>query len=599
MSRTRSLSIRAKTTVFVVMTLGVLIGLIAVISFTSSLWRVEAIEDDHALEQLDRVNRQLDNSLADLGGTNSDWAWWDSSFNYLSGTDPDYVENNLYAEAFTPIGVDLIAFADNDGGIVYQAWFDDDGEQPIPEGLLDTIRPGGRFSDFTTDTRATPGGVIAADGSVFLVTSRAILQSDFGGEPPGIMIMARVIDAGFVTELAALTGLDLRLTPCSSADCAIPTLEPSIVKTASSISASGVVVAADGTSALHLQVDGPRDIYEQSIDGILSVLIVAIAVGVLAVLLTIAGLRRLVVGPLEELGATVAAVGRTNDPSLRANVDRRDEIGNLAADLNLMLTRLERSQNQLLDAKAEIEGASTAKSKFLSRVSHEVRTPLNGVLAYAQLLQLDDLEPDAADSVNQIVVAARHITQLVDEFLDIARIEAGAIPLTIETVDTTAVATEVIAITQPVAAEHGTSVMTTTTVPVAAAADTLRLRQVLLNLVSNAIKYGGTSHPVMIHIEERADRTFIVVKDHGPGIAADQIHRLFVPFDRLDADRGTKSGTGIGLSVTKQLVELMNGTIEVVSEQGTGTAFIVSLPAAASDSREQELTTTGSTVARA
>lgn len=595
MNQHNSLSIRAKTTVFVFTTLGLLIGLIAAISFLSSLSRIETIENDRAVEELDLVNRQLNNSLVNLSGTNSDWSYWDDSYEFVQDTNQEYIDDNLYAEAFTPIGVDLVAFADNEGSIVYEAWYTDDGEQAVPEGLLDTARTNGIFADFSTDTRAMPGGLVEADGSVFLVTSRAILWSDFGGPPAGVLLMARAIDSDFVTELAALTGLDVQLVPCTSGDCDTQTGAPSIDKTSNSITATSIVDAADGTAALRLQIDAPRAIYGQSIDGIRSVLIAVIAVGALAVLLTIAGLRRLVVEPLEELGATVAAVGRTNDPSLRANVDRQDEIGSLAGDLNLMLTRLERSQNDLLNAKAEIEGASAAKSKFLSRVSHEVRTPLNGVLAYAQLLQIDDLAPDSAESVDQIVVAARHITRLMDDFLDVARIEAGAIPLTMEVVDPTAIASEVIALTEPVAAEHGARVTLASSKPQAAIADTLRLRQVLLNLVSNAIKYGGTSHPVEILTMQRADRSFIIVKDRGPGIPADQLHRLFVPFDRLDADQGAKIGTGIGLSVAKQLTELMHGSIEVVSEPGTGTAFVVSLPNAQANDPENKSANVDST----
>ncbi len=578
MNRTSAWSIRTKTTIFVVATLGVLIGLVAVISFTSSLSRIEAIENDRAFGEVELVERQLENSLADLGGTNSDWAWWDATHQFALGEDPDYLDTNVYREAFTPIGVDLLVFLDTEGSVLQDVWYTDEGDLEVPEEVIDHARAGGLFSDFSADTQAAPGGLVQADGSVFLVTSRAILASDFAGEPAGVLLMGRVVDEAFVSELVALTGLDVQLTPCATGRCNARADEPTLTKTADHVTAATVVDAANGVPALHLEVVGDRTIYSESIVGIRSVLLVVLTVGAITVLLTIAGLRRLVVRPLEQLGATMAEIGRTNDPSLRASGDRRDEIGNLAADLNIMLARLERSQNELLAAKAEIEGASAAKSKFLSRVSHEVRTPLNGVLAYAQLLQLDDLDADSADSVNQIVVAARHITRLVDEFLDIARIEAGAIPLSIEVVDPSEIAAEVIALTQPVAAEHGTRVFLASAGARAAYADPLRLRQVLLNLVSNAIKYGGTSHPVEVSTAVRGHQTFIIVKDHGPGIQPDQMHRLFVPFDRLDADQGTKSGTGIGLSVTKQLVELMKGSIEVVSKPGTGTAFIVSLP---------------------
>lgn len=577
-TQTHTFSIRAKTTLFVIAALGILVGLVAGISAFSSHARIETIEDDRALEELDRVSRQLDNSIGDLGGTNADWAWWDDSYTFLQDGNQEFVDNNLYAEAFTPIGIDLFAYIDTDGNVISDAWYTDDGEQAVPEGLLDYARPGGEFADFASDTAAAPGGIVNVDGSVFLATVRAVIRSDFSGVPTGTLLMARAINADFAAELATLTGLDLQLTGCEAGVCGEQSSRPLISKTAEQISATGNINANDGTPALHLRIDGPRTMYRQSVEGIQTVLLAMLAVGALAVVFTIAGLRGLVVRPLENLGVTVADVGRTNNMSIRADVDRHDEIGVLASDLNVMLSRLERSQNELVAAKQQIEGASAAKSKFLARVSHEVRTPLNGVLAYAQLLQLDDLDSESGESVDQIIVAARHITDLVDEFLDIARIEAGTIPLSIDVVDPLALANEVIALTQPVAAENETSVTIARAETTAVLADPLRLRQVLLNLVSNAIKYGGTTRPIEVTCTIHGDRTHIVVRDYGPGIAPDQLHRLFVPFDRLDADGGTKSGTGLGLSVTKQLVELMDGNIEAESELGSGSAFIISLP---------------------
>ncbi len=319
--------------------------------------------------------------------------------------------------------------------------------------------------------------------------------------------------------------------------------------------------------------------YKESLDGIQRTLVILIAVGLFAVVFTVAGLRRLIIEPLERLGSTVAEVARTNDPSLRAPVSRTDEIGELAGGVNVMLARLENSQRQLVEAKAKVEGASEAKSRFLSRVSHELRTPINGVLAYAQLLQLDHPDGESRESVDQIITSARHITALVDEFLDIARIEAGAIPITIETISPAAITKEVIDMAQPLAHARGTTVELAGPHDALALADPVRLRQSVLNLVSNAIKYGPGDRPISVSITPQGSHTLIAVKDEGPGIPADQIDRLFIPFDRLDADKSDQKGSGVGLSVTKQLVELMHGTIDVESGSGIGTTFTITLPA--------------------
>ncbi|MCB1026771.1 MAG: HAMP domain-containing protein [Microthrixaceae bacterium] len=572
------MSIRTKTTLFVVITLGVLVALMVSIQFRSSLTRVEEIEEEQAIAQAERVVGQLDHTVDNVGGTNSDWGWWDATFEFAQDGNQEFIDDNVYADAFTPIGIDLLAVVDVDGNIVHQVWFTEDGEQSVPDGLLSLARPGAAFADFTTSPKATPGGLAEADGRVFVVTSRAILPSNEQGEHAGVLMMATEIDDGFVDDLAALVNLDVVVTPCSQESCAGLSTRPRISKTAEAITTDTVVEAADGTPVLRAQVAEERSIYQESVSGITRVLMILIAVGIAAVLITVAGIRRLVINPLDRLGSVVGEVGRTSDPSLRAEVDRSDEIGELAGGVNVMLARLQNSQRQLVDAKERIEGASDAKSRFLARVSHELRTPINGVLAYAQLMQLDPLDEATADSVEQIINAARHITALVDEFLDVARIEAGAIPLNLEPVNPAAIASEVIAMTKPLSEAQGTVISLAAPEDALVRADALRLRQAVLNLVSNAIKYGGSGRQVAISVRPSGRRFAIEVADEGPGIPADRLERLFIPFDRLDADDTGKQGSGVGLSVTQQLVELMDGTVEVTSEVGVGTTFTIVLP---------------------
>jgi signal transduction histidine kinase/sensor domain CHASE-containing protein len=574
-----TLPIRTKTTLFVVVTLGVLVALMVGIQFRASLARVERIEDEQAVAHAERVVRQLDNQVGSVGGINSDWGWWDATHEFVQDGNPEYIDDNVYADAFTPIGIDLLAIVDTEGDVVHDVWFSDDSELPVPDPLLALTKPSEALGDFAADTHATPGGIVEAEGSVFVATSRAILPSDESGASAGVLLMAREVDEEFVEDLAELVNLELVVEPCTAGSCEGLSSVPGISKTSGSITTNTASEAMDGTPVLQTQVTEARSVYQESVSGMQRVLIIMVGVGIAAVVITIAGIRRLVIDPLDRLGATVGDVARTNDPSLRATVDRADEIGELASGVNVMLARLQNSQQQLLEAKERIEGASEAKSRFLSRVSHELRTPINGVLAYAQLLQLDPLDDEAGESVDQIITAARHITALVDEFLDIARIEAGAIPLDIRPVDAGAIAAEVASMTKPLSGAQGTEVSLSTQGDTPVRADALRLRQAVLNLVSNAIKYGG-GQPVSIKVRPSGARVAIDVCDRGPGIPSDQIERLFVPFDRLDADKTGKQGSGVGLSVTRQLVELMDGTVEVTTELGVGTTFTIELPAA-------------------
>ncbi len=237
-------------------------------------------------------------------------------------------------------------------------------------------------------------------------------------------------------------------------------------------------------------------------------------------------------------------------------------------------------EQSLRAAQAEAERASEAKSQFLSRMSHELRTPLNAILGFAQLLELDQLPPEQASSVDQIERAGRHLLALINEVLDIARIEAGQLTVTPEAVRVGDVLDEVTALLGPVAEAAAVHMMVETSArrDRCARADRQRLRQVLLNLGSNAVKYNEPGGTVAFRIEDGAEqRIRISVSDSGPGIALEQQDMLFLPFSRLGAENSGVEGTGVGLALSKQLVEVMGGTIGVVSAPGHGSTFWVEL----------------------
>jgi len=247
--------------------------------------------------------------------------------------------------------------------------------------------------------------------------------------------------------------------------------------------------------------------------------------------------------------------------------------------------RVKERTQELVTALDAAERASRAKSEFLSRMSHELRTPLNAILGFAQILQLkaDALPAPARDQLRQIETAGWHLLELINEVLDLSRIESGTVTVSREPVAVAPLVTECVRMAEPLARRHDVQLASRAddAAGLHAIGDRTRLRQVVTNLLSNAIKYnrpGGTATVAVTHAAE--GRIEIAVADTGRGFTQQQLEQLFQPFNRLGAERGPVEGTGIGLVITKRLVELMGGTLDVATTAGAGSVFTIRLPAA-------------------
>ena len=269
----------------------------------------------------------------------------------------------------------------------------------------------------------------------------------------------------------------------------------------------------------------------------------------------------------------------------RAGVaERRGQQPVRLAGASTDITELKETQRQLELARERADAANAAKTAHVTRMVHELRTPLNAVLGYTQLLQrLEPLTERQRTSIGHVYAAGTHMLELTNEALDLARIEAGIIQLIPETLDIALLCDDCLALTHPEAERYGiTLVERLPGEPLPPLrADSLRVKQVLLNLLSNAIKYGGRNATVTVAVEPAAgDRLRIAVTDTGPGIPADQLGSLFTPFQRLGAAGSAIEGSGLGLSITRLLVEAMGGEIGVASTVGAGTTFWFELPVA-------------------
>jgi signal transduction histidine kinase/CheY-like chemotaxis protein len=321
---------------------------------------------------------------------------------------------------------------------------------------------------------------------------------------------------------------------------------------------------------------------------------------------------RVITGPVLRITGIAREVVATRDFSRRAPRSSDDEVAELVDSFNAMLReielrtgeldrlneqleqrvyertlQLETANAELELAMAEAQKANQAKSAFLSSMSHELRTPLNAILGFAQILTSDSMPAtpeQRKEFAGHIHKSGRHLLTLINEILDLAKVESGTVSLALEPVDMAGAIAECRAMVEPLAARRGVRLLFPDSCGSSAYADRTRVKQVLLNLLSNAIKYNREGGAVMLDCRRSgASAVRVSVQDTGIGLSRQQLDNLFQPFNRLGQEAGTEEGSGIGLVVTRRLVELMGGTVGVSSTAGVGSVFWFELPLAVTE----------------
>jgi len=232
-------------------------------------------------------------------------------------------------------------------------------------------------------------------------------------------------------------------------------------------------------------------------------------------------------------------------------------------------------------ARDEALSANKAKSEFLSSMSHELRTPLNAIIGFSQLLAMDCDDDAEAENIAEIEKAGHHLLNLINEVLDLSKIESGKVSINLEEIALADVLADCRSLSESLAKRFNIKLIIDSSTDLTVFADSTRLKQVLSNLISNAIKYNRANGKVTVTVSKKdfSERVRIEVEDTGPGIADDKHEQLFEAFNRIGAENSGIEGTGIGLMITRQLVEMMGGEIGLTSEVGVGSCFWVDIPA--------------------
>jgi signal transduction histidine kinase len=293
----------------------------------------------------------------------------------------------------------------------------------------------------------------------------------------------------------------------------------------------------------------------------------------------------------EEVAVEILRSGAT-DYVLKNNMQRLSPVVKRAIQEYRIRQSERKSQLETRRARDEAQKANAAKSRFLGRISHELRTPLNAIIGYTQLMQADPMSEEQQHCSEQILKAGEHLLQLINEVLDITRIESGVIPMKIQPTLLAPVIDRSVDLVRPLARDAKVSIsIDGGPCELNILADKDRLAQVLINLITNAVKYTRPNGYVFVECQqERPGFVKLLVRDTGLGIAPSKMERLFTPFDRLDLETNSSiPGTGLGLTVTKALVENMGGIIGVVSSENEGSIFWVEVPTSLQYPEEEDL----------
>lgn len=587
----------------------------------------EDLEKEHVVADTLRVRNELRHHLHRLDTFLWDWASWDDTFDFVFTSDAGYMESNLQIETFLEQSLNAMIIRDNSGDVVFGRGVDEQGQidNRIVNEVLGLIR-GVELPPISDEGGS--GGILTTSFGPMQIAVRPILLSSGEGKPAGTFLMGRLITRDMLESISSRLGIRFSAHPAEKHQFnetfpqLLQELETSptpIPRLKDADTISGFVLIRDlfGLPSMILEINAERKItkHGNKVSMYMLIILAAALAGFSAIIVLI--IHKRVINRVERLNREVKAIDLSGHRMVRVSKTGNDEISQLAGNINTMLVRIEEDQaalnhareglekevaartQELQEANRELKSLDKAKSRFLSATSHELRTPLTAIHGFIKLMKRTfkkHFHPLLADNPELSRKLSTHLEnyrvvnseterlgRLIDDMLDLNKIEAGKSEWRDETVDPAVILNAAAdSISGQFKARPDVKLLVEVPGPLPLLyVDKDRIHQVLINLLNNAAKFTEEGY-VKIGVREGLDAMVeFFVEDTGSGISPEDMEKLFEPFYQAQRseDADPSLGTGLGLAICRQIVTHYGGTIRIESEPNKGSTFIFTIPA--------------------
>ncbi len=557
----------------------------------------EALERDAAARDRSRISQLLSSDLRALEVLNMEYSLWDQTYEYALGNRPSYPDENLDPIYWHSVETHMMMLFGTDGELLYGLIADPEtGERlDLDKEFVDPLTPEhplvtiGSIEDNRKALLRTKSGLLQ-------VVSYPILKTSAEGPAAGTLISGQFLSDSRISELGRRAAASVELHALDFDDTRRQALPDAnrpfdihddtvdIVYTDDTIFSRQVLTDVSGRPIAVLEIGTPRDIANTGTKTIYAATLFLLVSGIIFLLSALVFLQQQIVGPLKRLTRRILQIQRTGNLNTPLDIESSDEVGALGKEFKALTARLAQAQSELESTRDEAIALAAAKGEFLARMSHEIRTPMNGILGMTELLRNTSLETTQRRYTDTIYSSAGSLLEIINDILDFSRIEAGRLEMERVLFDLREVAEETATSLADQAQQKGLelNVVVPPHMHALVLGDPLRLRQILTNLVGNAIKFTEKGEVILrLAANERNDDKLgvrIEVEDTGIGIPEDKQSEIFESFTQAD---GTTTrvygGTGLGLAISSQLVEMMDGNLEVRSTPGGGSTFYFSV----------------------